>query len=407
MNGRRELTSPQMLEGISPSRGNSLSRNEGGPRICMASTRKFKKRAFHCGHYEAQDILAATSDLDLICLEPAWGYEFKERWQRRLLYRDLSKRLIFQNPGLHKVRLNREYDLFIAQCQTYKDLLTINAIEGWKDHCRTSVCWIDEIWAAAIPLYKHWLHALQRFDHVFIGASGSIGALSNAIARPCRWLPGAVDALRFSPFPNPPARVIDVHSMGRRSEGIHRALLRGAERRQIFYLYDTFPGSLTAVFDHKQHRDLFANVAKRSRYFVVAPGKIGESDETQGQVEVGYRYFEGAAAGAVMIGEVPICSVFEKLFPASDAVIQIRPDGSDVMEVLARLASEPGWVSAMSRRNAAEALLRHDWIYRWKEIFSVSDVKLSAGMVERERRLKELAELAASPAEDRAMAKSW
>jgi hypothetical protein len=373
----------------------------------MASTRNFKKRAFHCGHYEAQDILVETDDVDLICLEPAPGYEFKERWQRRLLYRDWSRSLIFLNPGLGKIRLTQEYDLFIAQCQTYKDLLTINAIEGWKDHCKTSVCWIDEIWASAIPLYKHWLHALQRFDHVFIGASGTIAALSNAIARPCKWLPGAVDALRFSPFPEPPTRVVDVYSMGRRWEGIHRVLLQAAERREIFYLYDTFPGSLTTVFDHQQHREHFANVAKRSRCFMVAPGKIGESEETQGQVEVGYRYFEGAAAGAVMIGEAPACPAFGKLFPWSDAVIEVRPDGSDVMEVLARLASGPDCVSAMSRRNAAEALLRHDWIYRWKEIFSASDVEPSAGMVARERRLKELAELAVNPAEDKAMAKSW
>ena len=55
--------------------------------------------------------------------------------------------------------------------------------------------------------------------------------------------------------------------------------------------------------DYRQHRELFANMAKRSRYFLVSPAKIDRTDETRGQVEIGHRYFEGAAAGAVMIGQ--------------------------------------------------------------------------------------------------------
>jgi hypothetical protein len=217
------------------------------PRICMPSGRNFKKKAWQCGHYEAQDVLAEVDDVDLLCLEPGRGYEFKELWQRRLMYRDISRRVVFANPGLHKVRLTREYDLFLARCQTYKDLLDINAIEGWKDRCRTSVCWIDEMWAASIPEHKYWLHALAQFDHVFIGCSGTVSPLSNVIGRPCHWLPGAVDTLRFAPRADPAARVIDIYSIGRRSEGIHKTLLQAARSRKIFYIYDTSTGSRVDV----------------------------------------------------------------------------------------------------------------------------------------------------------------
>jgi len=376
------------------------------PRICLPTGRNFKKKAFQCGHYEAQDVLCEADDVDLIHLEPVRGYEFRERWQRRLLYRDVTKRLISCNPGLGKVRLNRDYDLFLALCQIHHDLLNVNAIEGWKDHCRTSVCWIDEMWAALIPRYKYWIHWLNQFDHVFVGCRGTVDALSNAIERPCHWLPGGVDTLRFTPYPDPPARVVDVYSIGRRWEDIHKTLLQAAERREVFYIYDTFQASLTDVYDHQQHRDYFANVAKRSRYFMVAPGKIDAADETRGQIEVGFRYYEGAAAGTVMIGQAPNCASFGELFPWPDAVIQIRPDGSDVMEILAGLASEPERVAEISRRNAAESLLRHDWIYRWKEIFRVAGIAPSPGMMARERRLKELADLALSAGENRAFTKT-
>src|ERR1700722_14923823 len=87
------------------------------PRICMPSGRLFKKKVFLSGHYEAQDVLQEVDDVDLICLEPGPSDEFQERWERRLLFHDFSRRLIFQNPGLRKVRLTQEYDLFLAVCQ--------------------------------------------------------------------------------------------------------------------------------------------------------------------------------------------------------------------------------------------------------------------------------------------------
>src|SRR5258708_5878075 len=90
-----------------------------GPRICMPTARNFTKRVFQCGFYEAQDVLREIADVDLIDLEPGPGFRFKESWQRRLLYRDISKTLIYANPGLRKVRLTCGYNLFVSHCQTY------------------------------------------------------------------------------------------------------------------------------------------------------------------------------------------------------------------------------------------------------------------------------------------------
>jgi hypothetical protein len=362
------------------------------PRICMPTARGFKKKAFYCAQYEAQDVLSDVDDVDLIPLEPGRGYKFREAWQRRLLFRDVTKKLIFVNPGLHKVRLTQQYDLFLVMCQMEHDFLNISAIEGWQDHCKTSVCWISEMWAARIPLCKYWIHCLRPFDHVFVNARDSVAALSDAIGRPCQWLPDAVDTLRFSPYPNPPARVIDVYSIGRRKEEIHRAMLEAARRMEIFYVYDTFEGSMSDVLNYREHRDFFSNMAKRSRFFVVAPAKLGKPEETGGQVEVGARYYEGASAGAAMIGHAPECEAFRELFPWQDAVIPVQADGSDVIKVLSSFAAEPERLSAISRRNATEALLRHDWVYRWKEILRVAGLELPPRMKLREQRLRDLAD---------------
>jgi len=342
-------------------------------------------------------VLVEIDDVDLIPLERTWGAWVDEYWLRTPLYHDISGKLIFANPGLKKVRLNKSYDVFIAVCATLWDLPYINAIERWKDHCKISVCWLDELWVSDIPNYKYWLPALRQFDYVFVGYRGTVSPLSQAADRTCFWLPGGVDALRFGPTSDPADRAVDVYSIGRRYEGIHHELLTAAARGDIFYVYDSHAsGGLTDVFDYRQHRELFANIAKRSRYFVVATAKTDQPAYRQGQVEVGYRYYEGAAAGAVMIGDAPDCDAYRELIGWPEAVIKIEPDGSDAIAILDELGSDPERMSAISRRNTKEALLRHDWSHRWNEMFRVVGIDPSPRKAGRDRRLKRLAEHFAS-----------
>jgi hypothetical protein len=370
------------------------SSRSASPRICMPTWRNFTRKTFRCSLYEAQDVLAGVDDVELIRLDIGWGAWFTETALRRPLYHDVSRRMVFANPGMKKVQLEKNYDIFVAVCSTYWDVPYINAIKRWKSHCQVSVCWIDEIWASQILDYKYWHGALSQFDYVFTGCRGTVDALSQVIGRPCYWIPGGIDALRFCPFPSTSNRGIDVYSIGRRYDAIHQALLNAPEPRRPFYVYDSHFGvALAEVRDHQQHRNLVANIAKRSRYFVVAPAKMDSLGETCGQVEVGYRYFEGAAAGAVLIGEVPDSDTFRELFGWPDAVIPIRRDGSDVMAVLSALDSDPEREAAIRVRNVKESLLHHDWVYRWKEIFRIAGIEPTERMVARERRLEQMAEL--------------
>ena len=90
------------------------------------------------------------------------------------------------------------------------------------------------------------------------------------------------------------------------------------------------------------------------------PQKMDEPEQTNGQVELGYRFYEGSAAGALMIGQMPKSETLRKMFDWPDAVIEIQPDGSDVGDILANLATEPERVATISQANARESLLRHD-----------------------------------------------
>jgi hypothetical protein len=366
--------------------------NRRKPRICMLTTRSFARNAWRCGFYEGQDVLLEVDDVDLLFLKPGKAYKLRENIQSGLIWHDYTKKVVSINMAYRPIKLTKEYELFIADVPYMRDLTQIPALRGWREHCKIGICWISELWAANVPKLGSWLSALSEFDHIVLGLEGTAKAVSDALKRPCHFLPGGVDAIRFSPYPRAPHRVIDIYSIGPIWEGLHQTFLRLAAKKEIFYVYDTIHASDAQVKNIRQHREMFANMVKRSRYFIVAPAKAHKPEESKDQVEVGFRYFEGSAAGAILLGQVPYCESFKAMFGWPDAVIEIKPDGSDVIDVISSLAAEPERCLAISRRNVKEALLRHDWVYHWKKILDIAGLNPRPALEIRENRLKQMAE---------------
>src|SRR5262249_872659 len=147
--------------------------SERKPRICVLTSRGFSREAYMTGAYEAQDILLDIDDAELIELKPRRGCEFTKRIHARLTWHDFTKSLVFANTTFEPVRLTKEYDLLVVYVLNDIDhLLHVAAVRDWKDYCRTSVCWIDEIYAIDIPRLKNWLPALSQFDHIVVGCNG-------------------------------------------------------------------------------------------------------------------------------------------------------------------------------------------------------------------------------------------
>jgi hypothetical protein len=177
--------------------------------------------------------------------------------------------------------------------------------------------------------------------------------------------------LRFAPLPARAPRAIDVCNIGRRSEVTHRALLRLARERGLFYYYDTVAASggsgkqrTFRVDDPLEHRLLLASVLKRSRYFLANRGRINEPEFTRGHDEIAGRFYEGAAAGTVMLGEPPRTPEFEQQFGWKDAVIPAPFDSPEIGDLLACLDREPERLARIRRDNVAHAARRHDWVHR-------------------------------------------
>jgi hypothetical protein len=273
-------------------------------------------------------------------------------------------------------------------CQNLSDLRQLYTIERWREHFKYAICWIEEIWLSELPECKRYINILSEFDHVIINFRGSFEALQDAIPGKCHYSPAGVDAIRFCPYPDPPARSIDVFSLGRRSRRMHREILKLAEKRKFFYFYDTLYDPQTP--NPQEHRHLIANLAQRSKYFWVGAAKFNKPSETCGQIEFGHRFFEGAASGCVLIGNVPECNAFNKYFDWEDAVIPISNNCENLINVLSNLDSVPNNHEKIRKSNIVQSLLRHDWFYRWKFILDLLKLKPQSAFFQRKEKLNKL-----------------
>jgi hypothetical protein len=358
----------------------------------MMTLRDNERMIARCVDYEFEDVICDIDDVDLLSPQRQRWYSFQNRIVRALIWRNVSPAVAL-NPGLKKLQLKRAYDLFVFVCMNPWDLLYLNSIQGWREGCRIAVCWIDEIWSSELKRLKPHLKILSKFDLIVVNCSGSMSVMQKEIRRPCCHLPPGIDAIQFCPYPNPPPRSIDVYSIGRRSDISHKAFLRLAEQRKIFYIYDTLQSSYMFPTNPKQHRQLLANMAKRSRYFIVNTPKIDRPDTTQGQNEIGFRFFEGAAAGTVMIGQSPNSQAFKKHFDWPDAVIPMEFNEPDVGRILNKLDSDSERIAAIRKNSVVQSLMRHDWVYRWRAILENAGLEPRPALVEREQRLKQLSEI--------------
>jgi hypothetical protein len=350
-----------------------------------------------CAPYEFEDVITEVAGADRVEAGDMRAFELSRRAYKLARVATGSRRFAqAMTPPPSRVRLERDYDLFLAVFNNVYELFALATIPDWRDRCRVAACFVIEVFAQFLPGYL--LELLAEFDHVFLGARHPVGEIARIVGRPCSYLPLAADVLRFSPLPELPPRAIDVCNIGRRSAGTHDALVRLARDRRIFYYYDTVAASGAGqrqrtfhVDNAGEHRLLLASVLQRSRYFIANRSLVNEPALTMGREEIAGRFYEGAAAGAVMLGEAPRTEDFERLFGWPDAVIRLPFDSPDVGQVLLDLDRDPERLARIRRDNVRNTALRHDWVHRVRTVFETAGIPPTEAMLAREKRLQALA----------------
>ena len=371
------------------------------PRTLLLSIRNYEQDVWRCSQVEFENVVRATDQAEIVAPRayqhtPGFALRQVERVTKRVLGLGLS-----YVPRLETIRLTRDYDVLCVYAQALGDLTILDAVPDWRSRCAKAVCILEEVWACGLPRFgQRTFDALAKFDLITCGQHGTVEPLRALVGRPCEWLPGGVDALRFFPGLRPPARTIDVFAMGRRSEISHRALLEHATRSGWTYLFDTLDARHVRGGDHMQHRTQLAELVKRSRYFLANRGRVDRVEDTGEQEELGYRSFEGAAGGAVLIGDAPHRPHCQSMFDWPDAHVHVPFDSTAMAEVIVTLDRDPERVARIRRNNVVQTLRRHDWSYRWRTVLDWLGVAPSAGLERRRQELQDLAALTeGAPAE--------
>ncbi len=360
------------------------------PRILVVSVRGFRFQAANCCIYEFEDLLTDLESAQLHA--PNSEFDFARKVYRAAKFISRSDRFAANvAPFPSELSLDREYDLLFAVLDNPWQMHLLESIKGWRDKCRHTACFIAEMWEPDLKNWRLFEEPWEDFDHIFLGVVQCIEGLSKLIKPPVTYIPPAVDTLRFSPYPDPPQRLINVSYVGRRSPAIHDALVQRATEDNFFYYYDTMKGKLR-ISNPREHRLLLAGLFQRTRYNITNYAKFNSTKETGGNQEIGYRFFEGAAAGTVMIGMPPAGDAFPRYFDWEDAIVQVDFSGTDVVEAISKLDAQPERLERISRMNIANSLLKHDWAYRWRDMLAALDLKPSAAMIAREKYLYELAQ---------------
>ena len=141
--------------------------------------------------------------------------------------------------------------------------------------------------------------------------------------------------------------------------------------------------------DAQEHRKQLAQILRRTRFFVANKAKVDWVVDTHGQEEVGFRFFEGAAAGTVMIGDPPRNKTFRELFDWPGAVLEFPFGSTHVAELIDSLS--PAEEARIRRDNVLSALRRHDWAHRWGVILDWLEMQEKPGLAARREALERLA----------------
>jgi hypothetical protein len=366
--------------------------------VLLLSLRRIERSVGYSLIYEFEDVVSEVAKAERIDTPDLAKLVFARRTYKAayMLLRSekLGQSLAWRPP---QVRLERDYDLFLTVVNHPGDLFSLATLPNWRERSRKAVCFICEMVGPSTP--KHLLAMLKRFDRVYHADVNRVDELTQLTGRPCEYLPLAADVPLFAPDSLSEPRSIDVSNIGRRSPAVHKALIKAAEQRRIFYYYDTVAASGATkserTFDVESvsdHRALYAGLLRRTRYFIANRARFNQPELMQGRHEIAGRFYEGIAGGAVLIGEPPATEEFKRQFGWPDAIVPMPAHIDDPMRIIEELDAQPQRVAEARRRNIRNAALRHDWVYRLAHMFDACGLPHTKGMIARSARLRALAE---------------
>ena len=375
------------------SAGRYPSANSGSEsrRVGVFSIRNLARQVSRTACYEFEDLITSELEPGASLIEPveAPSHNILARarnWSHRKgIKKTILDRQTPQLPVDHNLDL-----LFFAPAVPY-DLLALENFGDWRDRTSFAVCLIQEFWLSELDQQLTDLqYILDKFDLVICCFYHTAEELSHRLSAEVAYAPHCVDADLFNPYnlKHTPRRVIDACAVGDMDPLTHRSLWDWAAETGRYYNFTTLGGAKLSVH-HGVHRQNLAQTLQRSRYFFTYMAKRTATKQRTSQEEFGSRFFEGAAAGAIQLGDIVTSNPgFMANLDWDGAVIESEYRSKDVPALISKLEGSPGWVESVRRRNVANCLLRHDHLYRWDIVLKAARFEESSSAAARRARLR-------------------
>ncbi len=358
-------------------------------RTAVVSQRRNYDQVGFTGLYEFEDMIVSELT-DGVLLEPSGN-----ALSRPLHKADRVARSRLAQMGIGTGRKARdrsdddyEFDVLFLAVRNAFEVDVLDEMAHWRNRARHTFCYVVELWPPHLRDWKLALQGFQLFDHVFVGLENGVKEFERIIGVPTTFVPPAVDALAFHPGNPAPERSIDVVHFGRASNVTHRSLMDFAARHNAYYQFGTIKDPrFVRSADHRQQH---AALLQRSVFSIANYAKFNSPSETEGVREIGYRFFECAAAGTIMVGQGPKTETFHNLFGYPGDIIDIEIDARGIGELLAELRTQPELLATYRHASLDNALRRNDWAHRWRDMMFAAGLQADASTA----RLDSLAALA-------------
>lgn len=361
------------------------------PRTGIFTLRNSVQHVFRCPGYEFEDVIAKELEPDSLLIEgpPSTHLPFGLRARNWLQRKGVpAGDFTF---GAETQSIGQDLDLFFVSPALPGDLVQLNTLSDWRQRSTKAVCYLQELWLAEIDdVVDLFGPILNKFDHVICGFYYSAKALQRKLDVPVSYMPYGVDAELFNPYKLDAKRVIDACAIGNMDTITHDALCDWSGETGRYYHYTTTKVASYSV-SHTQHRRNLAQTLQRSKYFFTYLAKKVVTEQRHEQQEFGPRYFEGAAAGAIQLGDsVKSNPAYLANLEWDGAVIDAPYSSSEIPAMIEALEADPERVEDIRKKNVANCLLRHDHLYRWGEVLKVAGLGETPSMAKRQSRLHQL-----------------
>lgn len=369
------------------------------PRTGVFTLRSSARQVSRCVGYEFEDAIIEDLEPGSVLIEPSAdaqkqiGLKAKHWLQRR----NLSFGAF--DFGARTMSLGQDLDLFFTAPALPQDLLALSALSDWRQRSRHAVCYLQELWISEFDRHlPAILPILNQFDQVFVALYHTAEALSQKLDVPVEHLPLGVDTELWNPYlGKPKARVIDACAIGHMDPVTHGSLWDWAEKTGRYYSFTTSSSARIGV-PHKMHRQNLAQTLQRSKFFFTYMAKRAVTGQRSSQEEFGPRYFEGAAAGAIQVGDaVKTNPSFLASLDWDGAVVEAPFSSTGTPAILEELERNADWLEGVRRTNVANCLTRHDHLNRWDMVLKTAGLDETPAMAARRARLKGHAESLKSP----------